>query len=389
MSKRFIHSINYMRGLCMLGVIAIHVGSVAIVNPSPNLGLVAILEILSRFSVPAFFFLSAFGMFYSQPLDQPFVYKDYLRRRLRTVFVPYLAWSLFYMVYVSVISHNFSVFQPYAFFRTLWYGPGHVSHLLSGHPLVVLLPHAVVAAAPALHGQGAVLSFTILFFANMVFNFYSSYIWTVHSDNPLIQDAFNFRLNYVVLHYLFIFMFGAFTAEHFTAVTDWLKRHGTLVNVFQAATTAGMLAAYYGVMHYLGYDPYRRSSPFTSSAPSAWFIPCRRCSSSSTGGNAGLSRNGSTRSSPSWATTRIPSTCPSRLPQCLYGPGRPLAHLPAGRPHHRHLHHRHSLCRGLFLGRRRTQTAEMAQYLRQGEMTSYKKGLSHDDKPFKLLVASS
>ena len=122
MSKRFIHSINYMRGLCMLGVIAIHVGSVAIVNPSPNLGLVAILEILSRFSVPAFFFLSAFGMFYSQPLDQPFVYKDYLRRRLRTVFVPYLAWSLFYMVYVSVISHNFSVFQPYAFFRTLWYG---------------------------------------------------------------------------------------------------------------------------------------------------------------------------------------------------------------------------------------------------------------------------
>ena len=38
MSKRFIHSINYMRGLCMLGVIAIHVGSVAIVNPSPNLG---------------------------------------------------------------------------------------------------------------------------------------------------------------------------------------------------------------------------------------------------------------------------------------------------------------------------------------------------------------
>ena len=97
MSKRFIHSINYMRGLCMLGVIAIHVGSVAIVNPSPNLGLVAILEILSRFSVPAFFFLSAFGMFYSQPLDQPFVYKDYLRRRLRTVFVPYLAWSLFYI----------------------------------------------------------------------------------------------------------------------------------------------------------------------------------------------------------------------------------------------------------------------------------------------------
>ena len=218
MSKRFIHSINYMRGLCMLGVIAIHVGSVAIVNPSPNLGLVAILEILSRFSVPAFFFLSAFGMFYSQPLDHPFVYKDYLRRRLRTVFVPYLAWSLFYMVYVSVISHNFSVFQPYAFFRTLWYGLAmyHIYFLVILLWFYFLMP----LWRPLLRfmDKAPWLSFTLLFFANMAFNFYSSYIWTVHSDNPLIQDAFNFRLNYIVLHYLFIFMFGAFTAEHFGSV---------------------------------------------------------------------------------------------------------------------------------------------------------------------------
>ena len=122
MSKRFIRSINYMRGLCMLGVIGIHVGSVALLNPSPNLGLVAVLEILSRFSVPAFFFLSAFGMFLSQPLNQPFVYKDYLKRRLRTVLIPYLSWSVFYMLYVSVIGHNFTLFHPGQFIRTLWYG---------------------------------------------------------------------------------------------------------------------------------------------------------------------------------------------------------------------------------------------------------------------------
>ena len=381
MSKRFIHSINYMRGLCMLGVIAIHVGSVAIVNPSPNLGLVAILEILSRFSVPAFFFLSAFGMFYSQPLDQPFVYKDYLRRRLRTVFVPYLAWSLFYMVYVSVISHNFSVFQPYAFFRTLWYGLAmyHIYFLVILLWFYFLMP----LWRPLLRfmDKAPWLSFTILFFANMVFNFYSSYIWTVHSDNPLIQDAFNFRLNYVVLHYLFIFMFGAFTAEHFTAVTDWLKRHGTLVNVFQAATTAGMLAAYYGVMHYLGYDPLsavftiHQLSPigmaYTLSTMLFLLVGMPACPAM---GPQGLLSPGRL------LVSHLPG--PSRLPQCLHGPGRPLAHLPAGRPHHRHLRHRHSLCRSLFLGRRRTQTAEMAQHLRQGEMTSYKKGLSHDDKPF-------
>lgn len=255
MSKRFIASINYMRGLCMLGVIAIHVGSVAIVTPSPNLGLVAILEILSRFSVPAFFFLSAFGMFYSQPLSQPFVYKDYLKRRLRTVFVPYIAWSLFYMLYVSVISHSFSIFQPYAFFRTLWYGLAmyHIYFLVILLWFYFLMP----LWRPLLRymEKAPWLSFTLLFFANMVFNFYSSYLWHFHSDNPILQDAFDYRLNYVVLHYLFIFMFGAFTAEHFDGIIAWLRRHAVLVNGFQAVTTLGMLGAYAGVMKYLGYDP--------------------------------------------------------------------------------------------------------------------------------------
>lgn len=255
MSKRFIHSINYMRGLCMLGVIAIHVGSVAIVNPSPNLALVAILEILSRFSVPAFFFLSAFGMFYSQGLHEPFDYKDYLRRRLRTVFVPYLAWSFFYMAFVSAISHNLNLFHPYAIFRTLWYGLAmyHVYFLVILLWFYLFMP--LWRPLLRLMDRKPVLSFTALFLVNMIFNFYSSYSWNLHSDNPFLEDASNLRLNYMVLHYLFIFMFGAFTAEHFSSVTAWLKRHGTVINLLQIASTAGMLAAYYGVMHYLGYDP--------------------------------------------------------------------------------------------------------------------------------------
>ncbi len=254
MSIRFISSVHFMRGLCMLGVIAIHVGSVAIVNPTPNLGLIALLEILSRFSVPAFFFLSAFGLFCSQPLAAPFSYGTYLRRRLRTVFVPYIAWSLFYMLYSSVLSHNASIFQPANLIKTLWYGLA-MYHI---YFLVILLWFYLFMPVwrPFLRflSRAPRLSFTVLFLLNMLFNFYSSYIWTVQSADPLIQDAFNYRLNYVVFHYLFMFMFGAYTAEHFDAVTAWIARHGALVNTLQAIATAGMLAAYYEVMDYLGYD---------------------------------------------------------------------------------------------------------------------------------------
>lgn len=253
MSKRFINSINYMRGLCMLGVIAIHVGSVAIVTPTPNFGLIAVLEILSRFSVPSFFFLSAFGMFYSQPLDRPFCYADYLKRRIRTVLIPYIAWSVFYMLYVSALSHNFTLFQPGTFIKTLWYGLAmyHIYFLVILLWFYLLMP--LWRALLRFMNRAPRLSFTVLFLANMAFNFYSSYMADIHSANPLIQDAFAYRLNYVVFHYLFIFMFGAFTAEHFQTVINWLRRHGTIVHTLQVLTTLGMLASYYGVMDILRY----------------------------------------------------------------------------------------------------------------------------------------
>ena len=40
MKKAFLPEITYMRGLCMLGVIGIHVGSYALQNPFVNLELI-------------------------------------------------------------------------------------------------------------------------------------------------------------------------------------------------------------------------------------------------------------------------------------------------------------------------------------------------------------
>lgn len=255
MSKPFIQSINYMRGLCMLGVIGIHVGSVALLSPHPNTVLVAVLEILSRFSVPAFFFLSAFGMFYSQPLNQPFSYGTYLRRRLRTVLVPYLFWSIFYLAYVGAVSHNFAAFEPSALAKTLWYGLAmyHIYFLVILLWFYFLMP----LWRPLLKAMDhhPAFWFSLLFVGNVIFNFYSSYIWDFHSSSLLLQDAFNYRLNYIVLHYLFIFMFGAFTAEHFDEVKAWIARHGLFINALQVLSTAAMLASYYGIMYYMKYDP--------------------------------------------------------------------------------------------------------------------------------------
>ena len=59
-------AIEYIRGISMMGVIGIHIGSQYIMNPAANIHLVALLETFTRFSVPIFFFISAFGLFYTK-----------------------------------------------------------------------------------------------------------------------------------------------------------------------------------------------------------------------------------------------------------------------------------------------------------------------------------
>ena len=57
--KQRLSAIEYIRGISMLGVIGIHVGSQYLMNPAANIHLVAVFETVTRFAVPIFFFISA------------------------------------------------------------------------------------------------------------------------------------------------------------------------------------------------------------------------------------------------------------------------------------------------------------------------------------------
>ena len=99
----------------------------------------------------------------------------------------------------------------------------------------------------------AYIFFPLLFIGNVIFNYYSSYVW-IAPPTSLWHDLFVYRLNYLVLHYIFIFFFGAFTAEHFPAVIAWMKNHAVFLYLFQGAAVLAMLGSYAGVMHYWQYS---------------------------------------------------------------------------------------------------------------------------------------
>ena len=155
MKKAFLPEITYMRGLCMLGVIGIHVGSYALQNPFVNLELISVLEILSRFGVPAFFFLSAFGLFYHTSVEGPFSYKEFMHRRIQVVLFPYITWSIFYLLYTGLTAHNLGNLHPGPLAVNLLFGTIYVSFILYGYPLMVLRDDASMASYGESHLKNA------------------------------------------------------------------------------------------------------------------------------------------------------------------------------------------------------------------------------------------
>lgn len=104
-------ALEYIRGIAMLGVVGIHTGAYSLSNPNLNEHLFALLEIVTRFSIPVFFFISAFGLFYKQDLSNSFEYRTFLLRRSRGVLVPYFLWSAIYMLHYTWASGDTQIWD--------------------------------------------------------------------------------------------------------------------------------------------------------------------------------------------------------------------------------------------------------------------------------------
>lgn len=80
--------IDNLRGLAMLGVIGIHIGSFVLSSATPRLDLFLLLQVFTRFAVPAFFFISGYGLFCGNALEKPFHYWEFMKKHLITVACP-------------------------------------------------------------------------------------------------------------------------------------------------------------------------------------------------------------------------------------------------------------------------------------------------------------
>lgn len=255
MSKQRILAMEYIRGLSMLGVIGIHTGAYSLSNPYVNIHLFALLEIFTRFSVPIFFFVSAFGLFLSQKLDTEFDYTDFMKRRLRTVLIPYLTWSVLYMIHYTLISGD----------RVIWKLPLLTEYFLFGlasyqlYFLVILLWFyalmplwRMIVRKISAQPVNYLFIFLIL---QIMFNYYSSYILQPSSSNFYINLAIQYRLSYWVFHYVFIFLLGAVCAVKYKEFEEFISKNDRLVTFVFGITLTGILLYYYYLLFAKAYSP--------------------------------------------------------------------------------------------------------------------------------------
>ncbi len=256
MNKKYLPSIEYIRGVSMLGVVAIHIGALYLTNPTPNLHLVALLEIASRFSVPIFFFISAFGLFYKINLAEPFDYGKFLRRRFKAVLLPYLIWSAIYIIHdnwfygygspdfeyaAEILFFGLAKYQLYFLVILIWF------YLLM--PLWIKILRAITPQRLAL-----------IFVAQVAFNYFSSYSeWLINLAQELPADSIQrmfliWRLNYLVLHYVFIFLLGGVLALNSERFFTWLGGQKKFISATFLVTLTIHLGYFYWLVSARHFD---------------------------------------------------------------------------------------------------------------------------------------
>jgi surface polysaccharide O-acyltransferase-like enzyme len=263
--------IDNLRGICMLGVIGIHIGSLALA-PN-NFTLYLLLEILSRYSVPSFFFISGYGLACTDKgllSGSRLNYIDFMKKRLRGAGLPYLSWSLFYMLYFwLILPPGFVSWNPLHVAYVLFFGLGcyHLYFMVillwfyASYPLWRRLLRIIIH-------QSIPFMLVLLFVFQLAFNW-----WTTHPGlntagwSVLAKNFFDYRLNYLPLHYLLIFISGGLAACYWQKFIALLRRYSVIVCLIFAASVVWDVQSCYEAVAVKGYtlidlaNTYHQLSP--------------------------------------------------------------------------------------------------------------------------------
>ena len=74
-------------------------------------------------------------------------------------------------------------------------------------------------------------------------------------QNEIVKAIFMYRLNYWVIHYVFIFLLGGYVSVHYDDFKIFMRDNLNKLRAFGFISLIGLLAYYYYCIYYNGYSP--------------------------------------------------------------------------------------------------------------------------------------
>lgn len=249
-----LNAVDVVRFLTVAGVILVHCTSLTISYGSVAAGGVLDVAHVTR---SVFLLLSAFVLTYSFE-RRPLATRAFWKRRYPLVVVPYVVWSLIYVLTDGDVKSPPQVLTT--FLHDLLDGQAHfhLYFLLLTMQLYLIFP-AVMAAVrrwpravlPALLGS---LAFQLIFTAAAHYGFWPGVlrVWFSNADTWLLS-------------YLFYVVAGIAAARHLDTVTAWIRSHYRLVTFSWVASVGLAIAGYLLDLNILQYPPLEASAVFQPS----------------------------------------------------------------------------------------------------------------------------
>ena len=228
--------VDRLRALAMLGVIGIHIGPFVFASSTPRLDLFLLFQVFTRFAVPAFFFISGFGLFCNDALNKPFHYFNFIKKHLITVGLPYFVWSFFYIALwqwedMYRPDRSFSISVLIVKFL-LGEGCYHIYFMVILLYFYVSMPfwRWLVRRVSEKSTTGIAASLAVLAGMQILLYQWSATYWNYPpwtQGHAMIIRLLNERMNYLPLFYGFIFVVGGVCAIHEKKIRTLLQGHFT------------------------------------------------------------------------------------------------------------------------------------------------------------------
>lgn len=222
--RMYYHEIDFMRSICALAVIGIHITSIQFHTNS----FAYYLNLLLSFAVPTFLFLSGLSLQLADPLSKGLLF--YYKRRYTKALIPYIIWSFIYWTEKS--QWDFQQFKSLSFYSQ------YLFNLLTGNNgpilyfmVIILQLYLIYPFLAKVYKRYPQMTLLIVVFSSFLFTFEGF----LSSKGIVILPSF--LRHYIVLlfpRWWIYFLLGMWFAPHFKEISSLVN--GLRIGIFSLWT---------------------------------------------------------------------------------------------------------------------------------------------------------